>query len=125
MNVLRLDQEVDGQKTTLLVAAGSDTLLGSVELLFWQRGQRPREPRRSACIRMLFVHTAFRYQGVGRQLVDEACEIARHHGCEALGLCLAADNQGGRLFYEKLGFQFAYEYDDGSFVVTKRLSESL
>jgi len=73
---------------------------------------------------MLFVHRGFRMQGVGRELVQEAIELSRSLGCETLGLSLAADNYSGAQFYKKLGFTFAYEYDDGSFIVTKTLRES-
>jgi GNAT superfamily N-acetyltransferase len=127
MRLLAFDCKVDGVRTSQLVAFGDDdrsgrAIVGMVELLY-QKANPDLTPRRSACIRMLFVHRSFRKQGIGRQLVNEACEIARSYGCETLGLRLAAINYSGAEFYRKLGFQFAYEYDDGSFVVTKNLRE--
>lgn len=130
MKIERLDCEVDGTRTSQLIAFGDDaqsgrSVIGTVELLFLKANEKRATPRRSACVRMLYVHQSFRFQGIGRQLIDEACEIARRYGCETLGLSLAADNYPGSEFYKKLGFNFAYEYDDGSFIVTKNLRESV
>lgn len=129
MKIGRLDCEVDGMRTTQLVAFGDDmhsgrAVVGTVELLFLKPNEKCPAARRSACIRMLFVHRSFRMQGIGRGLIEEACEIARLHGCETLGQSLAADNHSGRVFYERLGFQFAYEYDDGAMIVSRNLRES-
>jgi ribosomal protein S18 acetylase RimI-like enzyme len=127
MTIGRLDCEVDGTRTTQLVAFGDDaqsgrSVVGTVELLFLKANAKVTTPRRSACIRMLYVHRSFRMQGIGRRLVDEACAIARRYGCETLGLSLAVDNYSAAEFYQKLGFLFAYEYDDGSMLVSRSLS---
>jgi GNAT superfamily N-acetyltransferase len=129
MKIARLDCEVDGMRTTQLIAFGDEPIngrcfLGTVELLVWKPNRVESQPRRSACIRMLFVQRAFRMQGIGRTLVEEACNISRLLGCETLGLSLARDNYSGATFYQRLGFEFSYEYDDRSLIVTKNLRES-
>jgi ribosomal protein S18 acetylase RimI-like enzyme len=126
MKISRLDSIVDGFRTTHLIACGKDgdafAFLGTVELLVLRvLVKGVIEARRSACIKALFVHPSFRRQNIGRELVEECCDIAAAFGCETLGLSLAADNREAMAFYEKLGFTFAYEYDDGSAIVSTKL----
>lgn len=63
---------------------------------------------KSACpdIEDLFVLAELRSQGVGRQLVDFAEQLASTRGYSFLGLSVAAEtNDAARRLYERLGYQ--------------------
>lgn len=114
----KLEIFIDGVRTTQLIAICYSQIavpqfVGTVELLC--------VGRRSACIRQLFVHPDYRMQGIGTMLVECALKVSRAAGCEAIGLSLAKSNDEAADFYRRLGFFFAYEYDDGSFVLSKSL----
>jgi ribosomal protein S18 acetylase RimI-like enzyme len=113
MKIHQLDARVDGVRSTHLVAFFAEDFAGSVDLLY--------QDRVSATVKELFVDNVYRGQGIGTALITRCCEIARNGGCETLGLSLAKDNSGAAEFYKKLGFIFAFQYDDGSFVVVKIL----
>jgi ribosomal protein S18 acetylase RimI-like enzyme len=119
IDIDRLDITVDGVATTLLVASAvsiipghQSRVVGCVELLF--------QSRKSACIRQLYVHESWRRRGIGRFLVETSLKISALGFCETLGLSLAKENESGAAFYRKLGFTFAYQYDDGSQLVVKQ-----
>ena len=113
--ILRLDTDIDGIEDSQISAVGEngDLLVGGVVLTY--------KGRRAACITRLFVHPDMRRMGVGRRLVKECAYIAKCGGCETLGLLLGADNSGAMRFYETIGFVFAYQYEDGSSLMSMRL----
>lgn len=109
--LLRLDCDIDGHMETKIVAVDSEMqFVGTVGLQY--------RHLRSANIRQLYVDNAFRGQGIGVMLVKECCRIACAGGCEALGLVVDKDNDSARKFYEKLGFTFSYQYDNGDDLMT-------
>ncbi|BCS54540.1 GNAT family N-acetyltransferase [Geobacter sp. SVR] len=109
--LLRLDCDIDGNEETKIVAIDSELqFVGTVGLQY--------KHLRSANIRQLYVDTARRGQGIGVMLVQECRQIARNGGCETLGLVVDKANDKARKFYEKLGFAFAYQYDNGDDLMT-------
>lgn len=114
MEILRLNSEVDGNQSTLLIALGEGGIMGKVELM--------AASRQSAGIARLFVRPEHRRTGVAATLMRHAEEIALHdYSCHTVGLTLAKDNSEARALYDRLGYMLAYEYDDGSFIMCKRL----
>lgn len=56
-------------------------------------------------ITQLCVDPRFRCSGVGRELLGQALDAYRAHGCEAVSLTVTASNQHAIELYERLGFQ--------------------
>lgn len=57
-----------------------------------------------AKIQALIVDEKHREQGIGRTLVQHFVEKAKQAGCRVVGSRINRENQGARLFHEKLGF---------------------
>jgi GNAT superfamily N-acetyltransferase len=51
----------------------------------------------------LFVDEAYRQQGVGRHLMIWLCREAESRGCVRIDWIVAANNENGRGFYERMG----------------------
>lgn len=114
LTIYRLETSVDGVMESRLVAFTGNRFVGSVGVQHHQRF--------SAGLRQLFVDPDSRRSGIGRRLVEEACELARTSRCMSLGLTLAGENLGlFEDFYERLGFIFAYQFEDGSAILTRLL----
>ena len=60
--------------------------------------------RRSALMTDLLVVPGHRRRGIGRVLVLDAVEIARHGGAAELALFVAKDNAAARALYDRIGF---------------------
>ena len=81
-----------------------------LEHLFGWQGAHPEQPgralraSRSALLANLEVVPEWRRRGVGRLLIDDACQLARQAGRPRLVAFVARDNLGARRFYERLGF---------------------
>jgi ribosomal protein S18 acetylase RimI-like enzyme len=113
-SLLRLDCDIDGHCETKIIAIDSEMrLVGTVDLQY--------RLLRSANIRQLFVDDQFRGQGIGTSLVNKCCRIAQAGGCETLGLVVVQGNDEAARLYEKLGFSFVYQYDNGDALMTKNL----
>lgn len=59
----------------------------------------------TATINQLFVHEAYRRQGVGLQLLHFVCEQLSHHEVDQLFLEVRVSNVAACQLYEKAGFQ--------------------
>lgn len=99
-----------GDEETLVVAAVAGRIYGTVAL--------QHKDRRAASICRLFVTKNYRRRKLGTYLVDECIRVARGSGCETLGLLVKKDNESAREFYRKIGFLFAYQYDNGDELMT-------
>jgi ribosomal protein S18 acetylase RimI-like enzyme len=53
----------------------------------------------------LVVTASIRSQGIGAQLLSYAKEIAMSNGCSRLRLCTGNENENGKRFYEKNGWE--------------------
>jgi ribosomal protein S18 acetylase RimI-like enzyme len=112
--LLRLDCNIDGSEETQIIAIDTGAkFIGTVELQY--------KNLRSANIRQLYVDEQFRGQGVGMMLVLECCRIANEAGCETLGLVVGKGNDKVRPLYVRLGFLFAYQYDNGDDLMVMNL----
>lgn len=60
---------------------------------------------RVAWLEDMVVNNAFRSQGIGSVLIDEAIAYARSVGCRRITLLTDGDNIPAHRFYEKFGFQ--------------------
>jgi len=101
ITLVRLPIEVDKMKETKIIAMKGDQFAGKT----------------TAAILQLYVVPHMRKRGIGSMLVNKAIEIAQMHGCEAVGLSLAASNYLAWKLYKSLGFIRGYQYDDGSWLV--------
>jgi len=110
--IVKLDINLDGDSGTEIAAIENKQIIGSVMI--------SHKETRSACITQLFVREDKRRQGVGRKLVEECCDISIHK-CETIGLLLKKGNKAEG-FYCKLGFVFAYQYDNGDSLLIKFLT---
>ena len=110
----RLDVVIDDNHGTFLVADGPDNaIVGSLMLI--------HKDRRSATVFQLYVAPEHRRHGVGTSLVEEAALIARLSHCETIAVEMIKTNAIAALFYKSLGFEFAYEANPTSIIMTKRL----
>lgn len=67
--------------------------------------ESPEEhPRRVCYITHIAVTENSRRQGVGRELMDKVCELARSTGCEYVRLGVNALNEDAIAFDKKMGF---------------------
>lgn len=108
-----IDTNVDGLEEARLMFVDEGVFLGTVGLQY--------RNLRAANIRQLYVKEDCRGRGIGSHLVDYCCGVAKVAGCETLGLVVNKANDGAREFYKKLGFIFAYQYDNGDDLMTKVL----
>lgn len=113
ITIVRLPIEVDKLKETKIIAMKGDDPVGHVGVQF--------AGKTTAAILQLYVVPHMRKRGIGSMLVNKAIEIAQMHGCEAVGLSLAANNYLAWKLYKSLGFIRGYQYDDGSWLVCKSL----
>ena len=60
-------------------------------------------PRKMAFMDDLCVHSDYRRQGIGKQLFEEACRMAKEDGAETLELMVWSFNENAVRFYEELG----------------------
>jgi len=115
-NILILDCRIDGNEETKIIFVDSKrNFAGTVGLQF--RG------RKAACVLQLYVDPAYRLSRIGTMLIKECCRIAKDAGCETLGLLLENGNDGARKFYDKTGFIFAYQYDNGDAAMSLPLTK--
>lgn len=114
--ILSIPQLIDGQTTDLIVyVLDHESLVGSVQIR--SKGQT------IAKLHSLFVEKEMRLEGIGTQLMKAAENIARHAGCESIGLHVEIANLGVSKFYRKLGYFPFYQFDDGDIQFLKPLTE--
>lgn len=103
----------DNDKEKQIIALENNVVIGTVTL--------SNLDRRACCITRLHVSEHKRRKGIGKLLIVKCFDVAFAIGCETVGLLLTADNIELESFYKKCGFSFAYQYDDGDFLLTKTL----
>jgi len=69
--------------------------------LLWRLGQRADHPY----VEALFVHSSYRSQKVGTQLLAAAEKLVRAHGYPRIGLAVATDNIRAWALYDRLGYR--------------------
>jgi len=115
VRLMSIDADVDGVKETTIFAVEDDSVVGCISVR--------HKGRRAAEVRQLFVVAERRMSGIGRVLLENACLLARNSKCETIGLYLLADNECAWGFYRSCGFIRAYEYENGSWVVCRKLGD--
>jgi len=91
---------------TTLVYEKNQQLIGYVMVLFHTGTSLAR-------LYSLAVLPGFQGQGIGRDLVEAAEQVAQEHDCSSLRLEVRQDNQTGIRLYEKLGYrQFGKPVED-------------
>lgn len=84
-------------------AEAPEQVLGSYALLVMHNLAHMGTP--SAIAEDVVVTTAFRGQGIGRQMMAHAMEQARAAGCYKLALSSNSKRERAHAFYDNLGFQ--------------------
>lgn len=69
----------------------------------------------------LYVAPDHRNKGIASALINHAIGLARKANCKTLSLVVSKDNEHLIEFYEKLGFYFVMDYDDGDFLMYYQL----
>lgn len=106
---------VDSHDEMMIFAISGNICVGTVSLIW--------HGRVSACFKQLYVSPGFRRRGVATQLIDKCCYFAKLGGCRSIGLSLDSKNLDIFPLYEKNGFQFSYQYDDGSHLLTRQIQQ--
>ena len=57
----------------------------------------------------IFVESAHRNQAIGRQLIEQLCQIAHRRGCGRIDWTVDVNNAAGIRFYERMGAQLRKE----------------
>jgi GNAT superfamily N-acetyltransferase len=96
----RVADSVDAQERALLIAANSEGVCGTVQVI-WDLPEN--QPHRADLAKML-VHRRARRQGVGAALVSAAEHVARQRGKSLLVLDTVTGSEASRL-YERLGWR--------------------
>ena len=96
---------VRGTTSRFMVAGCNGTLAGYVILLLHRR-------RRSARIYSLAVGAGFAGRGIGRVLVETACDAARQAGRSAVTLEVRCDNRRAIDLYRRAGFAETARVED-------------
>jgi GNAT superfamily N-acetyltransferase len=83
-------------------AVEDQVLLGmgslSIKNNLWQEGYL-------GYVEELVVHEKYRRRGIGTQLLEHLCGVAREKGCKRIELDSAYNRKASHQFYEKMGFE--------------------
>jgi GNAT superfamily N-acetyltransferase len=91
----------DGQLFAFLARDDRQEIIAGISGWTWAR----------ACeIRVLWVHPAWRGQGLGRDLLQRAETEAQAHGCQVI--LLTSYSFQAPAFYQKAGYELAYQLAD-------------
>lgn len=91
------------------------------ELVAWATYERHNTPSNSCYMNLLVVDPKFSRRGLGKQLVMAVPELKIFPKLRYINLLLRKKNQGGRVFYSKLGFKPNPEFKRENFVDTSLL----
>ena len=87
------------------------------KLVGWATFQREKSDQNAVYMNLLVVHPEYQNRGIGGQLVKSLANLNEIPDLNAIHLLLRKKNQGGRIFYSKLGFNSDPEYQrDDNFV---------
>lgn len=93
---------IDGENVgDILVARQAGELIGMVNLLYTVSTALGE---RVALLEDMVVTPSGRGLGVGTQLLERACELAKANGAKRITLLTDGDNDGGQRFYQRNGF---------------------
>jgi ribosomal protein S18 acetylase RimI-like enzyme len=95
------------------------------KLAGWATFQREKSEENAVYMNLLVVHPEFQNKGIGGQLVKALVNLDVIPDLNAIHLLLRKKNQGGRIFYSKLGFNSDPEYHREDNFVDMALLEAL
>ncbi len=98
LDTLELDCYIDGQQRPcqwFIARSGQGQVIGCINA-----STRSNE----GYINSLSVREEFRGRGIGRILVQKACNFLKSHDCKSVFLYVRPSNNTAKNFYEKLGF---------------------
>ncbi len=103
---LLIDHALKDGDTRFLVVVVDGAVRGFVKLSFVEK------PWGTSCeMDTLVVADGWRSKGVGERLVQEAERLARDAGAKGIRANVLSRNEGGRLFYKRMGYeQFSVRY---------------
>jgi histidinol dehydrogenase len=82
-------------------------------------------PRNQLLVWRFMIDQRFQRKGLGRQVLSWVVDEARRLGCDEVGLSHVADHEAhAGAFYEKLGFTYTGEVDDGERIMVLKVSRS-
>ncbi len=94
----------DISNNLVYTAKEEETVLGYIVLCFIKKGGPGTAEKTLMRIESICVDESCRGNGIGRQMLTQAREIARSFGCTGLILGVHPENEQGVAFYEKCGF---------------------
>ncbi|MBV7316529.1 GNAT family N-acetyltransferase [Shewanella sp. NIFS-20-20] len=97
-----IEARLSQQESIIFVAQTQGTLQGFTQL-YWSFCSL--DATKIVILYDLFVASRARQQGIGRQLMQMACNYAFDHGAGRVDLSTAKDNLAGQHLYESLGFR--------------------
>ncbi len=95
------------------------------KLVGWATFQREKSDQNAVYMNLLVVHPTYQGRGIGEQLVKALVNLNEIPNLNAIHLLLRKKNQGGRIFYSKLGFTSDPEYQRDDNFVDLNLLEGL
>lgn len=128
IRIAELETNVDGSFETRFMALWEGKPAGTVAVRSiayrkMDKGVGVFRARTVAYLYQLFVHEAARDRGVGKKLVECACNTALVHGCRSISLNVSPDNADVLSFYSRLGFQPTWQESDGTLFLCRQLLE--
>lgn len=126
-NEEQLRSELKNSGSAFYFIYSGDALAGYLKMNTWLAQTEDMGPE-SLEVERIYVRTAFKRRGLGRQLIDFAIETARELDKQAIWLGVWEHNYKALAFYKSLGFEqtgahsfFMGDDEQIDFVMTKRL----
>lgn len=95
------DNDIENKRKEYLIAKVENEVVGVCSVRF----NEDWHYLKTATIDELIVSNDFRNRGIGRQLLDKACDVAREKSCYRIELHSNIGRTGAHKFYEKYGFE--------------------
>lgn len=105
------ENDIENKKKEYMIAKVENDVVGVCSVRFnddWHY-------MKTATIDELIVSKDYRNKGIGRQLLDKACDVAKEKGCYRIELHSNISRTEAHEFYEKYGFE------KGSYFFKKKL----
>jgi ribosomal protein S18 acetylase RimI-like enzyme len=102
-NIRQLTEELNTPGTRFFIAKEANNIVGYIKLRDHKNPESIRDSRPIELER-IYVHSSQKGKGIGRTLLDKACDFARQHAYEVLWLGVWEKNTKAIRFYEQYGF---------------------
>jgi ribosomal protein S18 acetylase RimI-like enzyme len=120
-NKLRFERVKLGRRIVLF-AEQQGKVLGAIQLQLFSSNPKIANGKTIAHLDDLVVDPDFRGQGIGKQLLQRAEEVLQEKGFVKVTLAVrhGEKHEGLCRFYDKRGYQFFYEKEDGTGTVFEK-----